>query len=314
APVADAMVSALSPLSTHMTVTDVHGRFRIQAVPYGEYVLRVHHDGYLSTRRDGVRVGPAGQTGDIDAIKLLRASLESRPVLAAGMATPAGTPPTGDPNAPDNHSEVAWRLRHIARSVLKDDGSVVSIADAASDEPMPVPQNGSLFGRAFDNAASLATNFFTATPFTGEVNFLTTSALRDGALFSPNFAPGGIAYMSIGAPAASGRWDVRASMSQSDVSSWIVAGTFSSRAVSDHDYGFGVTYSTQQYQNQHAHPLTLAGAALNDDSRNVGAMFGSDVWTLSPVIAVEYSARYSHYDYLEQRSLLSSMAGISFTP
>jgi outer membrane receptor protein involved in Fe transport len=118
--------------------------------------------------------------------------------------------------------------------------------------------------------------------------------------------------MSIGAPAASGRWDVRASMSQSDMAAWIVAGSFTSRIASSHDYGFGVSYSTQQYQTSSTRTLGLPGTA--DDSRNVGEIFGSDRWTLTPTLTVEYGARYSRYDYLQQHSLLSPHAGITLTP
>jgi hypothetical protein len=121
-----------------------------------------------------------------------------------------------------------------------------------------------------------------------------------------------VAYMSIGAPAASGRWDVHASMSQSDVSAWILAGSFKSRIADSHDYGFGVSYSTQQYQNTRSRPIALA--ASNDDTRNVGEIHGSDHWTISPAFALDYGVRYARYDYLQQHSLLSPRVGVTFTP
>src|SRR5437867_10695654 len=89
APIADAMVSALSPLSTRLATTDVRGRFRIEALPYGEYIVRVHHPGYMSARRDGVRVGLSGSvTSDLDRIQMRRLDAASapRPVMTAGMA------------------------------------------------------------------------------------------------------------------------------------------------------------------------------------------------------------------------------------
>jgi len=310
-PVAGAMVSALG--ATHaMATTDARGRFVIQPLPSGQYVLRINRAGYVSTRRDGIRVGST--PSEIDRIQMLRAdaALTARPILAAGMTAPSGENPGTEG---DNHSETAWRLRHIKRSILKQDGDVVSIADAAArgagsidDEPIS-SGTPSLFGRAFDNA----TSFFTATPFSGEVNLLTTSSSQAaGPMFLTDFAPRGVAYLSIGAPAANGRWDVRASMSQSDVSSWILAGTFHSRFAETHDAAVGVSYSTQQYQNPEARALGLGRAV--DDSRNVGEIFGSDRWTLSPSLAVEYAARYAHYDYLNRRSLLSPRVGVSLTP
>jgi TonB-dependent receptor-like protein/carboxypeptidase family protein len=295
------MVSALGA-TNGMATTDARGRFVIPSLPNGDYVLRIHLAGFVTTRRENVRVGPTPAT--LEKIQMRRlddTSVTKRPILAAGvLPVDDSTPET------DDHGETAWRLRHIKRSVLKQDGDVVSIADAASEQPIPPGAAGSIFGRAFDSAAT----FFTATPFSGEVNFLTTSALGDGAPLFNDFMPRGVAYMSIGAPVASGRWDVRASMSQSDMAAWIVAGSFASHIASSHDYAFGVSYSTQQ--SPRTHPLGLPGTA--DDSRNVGELFGSDRWTITPTLAVDYGARYARYDYLQQRSLISPHAGITLSP
>jgi hypothetical protein len=308
-PLPGALVSALG-ITSAMATTDVRGRFIIEPLPPGDYVLRVHLAGFAAGRRDRVRVGPASV--DVARIQMRRldegGTVPARPILTAGVTLPSGENPTADG---DNHTETAWRLRHIKRSVLKQDGDVVSIADAASEQPL-APGNPSIFGRAFDNAANMAASFFTATPFSGEVNFLTTSALGAGPLLFSDFVPRGVAYMSIGAPAASGRWDVRASMSQSDVSAWVLAGSFTSRIATSHAYGFGVAYSTQQYQNTNARPVALAAVA--DETRNVGEIYGSDRWTVSPTFAVDYGARYAHYDYLRHRSLLSPRVGFTLTP
>ncbi|HET7697126.1 MAG TPA: TonB-dependent receptor [Vicinamibacterales bacterium] len=309
-PVAGAMVSALGA-ATLMATTDARGRFVIQPLPSGEYQLRVHRAGFVSTRRDRVRVNAAA--ADVDKIQMRRADdapLAARTILAAGMSVPSGENPVPDD---DNHSETAWRLRHIKRSVLKQESGVVSIADAARTSGFDGDPAGSIFGRALDSAATMAATFFTATPFSGEVNFLTTSAFGPGPLLFSEFVPRGVAYMSIGAPAAAGRWDVRASMSQSDVSAWIVAGSFSSRIATSHDSAFGVSYSTQQYT--HPRRALLSGAApVNDESRNVGEIYGRDRWTVSPTLALEYGARYARYDYLRQRSLLSPRLGLTLTP
>jgi hypothetical protein len=319
-PLSGAMVSALGA-ATLMATTDARGRFVIQPLPSGEYQLRVHLPGFVTSRRDGVRVN-AATTADVSKIQLHRTAAEpiqARPILTAGVAVPSGDNPKGETT--DNHSDVAWFLRHLKRSVLKQDGSVVSIADAAGEseplnEPLAGPMvGGSKVGRAFDNAANMAASFFTATPFSGEVNFLTTSAFGAGPLAFSDFVPRGVAYMSIGAPAASGRWDVRASMSQSDVSAWIVAGSFASRAASRHTYAFGVSYSTQQYQHTTPRALVLPGAsAPSDDSRNAGEIFGSARLILTPAIAIDYAARYARYDYLRQHSLLSPRVGVTLTP
>ena len=105
--------------------------------------------------------------------------------------------------------------------------------------------------------------------------------------------------MSIGAPAASGRWDVRASMSQSDVSAWVIAGTFTSRIATSHDYGVRRLLQHAAVP-EHASRVRVSLAAVADDTRNVGEIYGSDRWTVSPTFALDYGARYAHYDYLRQ--------------
>jgi len=303
-PLAGAMVSALGA-TTALAITDTRGRFSINALPPGDYMLRVHMTGFVSSRRDFVRVGTTSTV--INRIQLTRLGdtqpLDGRPIMTAGVAVPAES--TDDPDHP--HTETAWRLRHIKRSILKQNGDVVSIAEATSDEPLETTQ-GSLFGRAFDNAAS----FFTDTPFSGEVNLLTTSAISGGSIFGPDFIPRGVAYLSIGAPLAGGRWDVRAALNQSDLSSWIVAGTYASHLSGGHEYSAGVSYSTQQYDSQDGRPTLLA--AVPESSRSVGELFGADRWTIIPGITVDYGARYARYDYLSQRSLVSPHLGLVLTP
>ena len=68
--------------------------------------------------------------------------------------------------------------------------------------------------------------------------------------------PRGIAYLAIGSPMRGGDWTVRAAMSEGDLASWIVAGSFVSKAGSPHAYTFGLSYSTQEYQG--GNPAALA--------------------------------------------------------
>jgi hypothetical protein len=313
------MVSALG-VTTAMALTDSRGQFAIDALPAGQYVVRVHLAGFVSSRRENVQVGPA--PAQLDRIQLHRVDRAvgtsgaddagNRPILAAGLELPSAEAGAAENGEEHPHSETAWRLRHVKRSVLKDSGDVTSILDAAADETIPDAPS-SIFGSAFASAASLAASLFTNPPFSGEVNFITTSAFAPGQqIFSSDFLPRGVAYVSIGAPAAGGEWAVRASMSQSDLSSWILAGSFSSRHESAHDYGFGVSYSTQQYQVRGARPIAIG--SVNDDSRAVGELFASDRWTFSPNLTLEYGGRYAHYDYLEKRSLLSPRVGVTVTP
>jgi len=116
---------------------------------------------------------------------------------------------------------------------------------------------------------------------------LTTGAFAPGHLFSGDTLPRGVAYMAIGAPTGAGDWAVRAAMSQGDLSSWIVAGSFVSKREGIHSYDLAWSYSTQEYQG--GNPLALA--AVSDGNRNVGEIYGLDRWTVGPGVSVEYGGR-----------------------
>ena len=98
-------------------------------------------------------------------------------------------------------------------------------------------------------------------------------------------------------------------MSQGDLSSWIVAGSFVSKREGIHSYDLGWSYSTQEYQG--GNPLALA--AVTDGNRNVGEIYGLDRWTIGPGVSVEYGGRYARYDYLVQPALFSPAGGVSLS-
>ena len=309
-PLAGAMVSVIGATMA-MDLTDARGRFSLDRLPSGDYILAAHLQGFSAARRQAVRVG----AGPLPPLKVQLRRLDSpvatngtpadaipsRPILAAGFDLPRIEMPDGntDPNG-HPHNEAAWRIRHLPRSILKDAARSVAVTD---DEA--APEVGSLFARPLGMAS-----FLTDLPFTGEVNLLTTSAFAPGDLFTGDVVPRGVAYLSIGAPTPAGDWQVRAAMGEGDLSSWIVAGSFVSRRESMHTYELGLSYSTQEYRGGAA----LSLAAVTDDSRNVGELYALDRWTVSPGVSIEYGGRYAHYDYLRDRGLFSPRAGLTLEP
>jgi hypothetical protein len=315
-PLPGAMVSALGA-TIAMTVTDTHGRFSLQKLPAGDYTLRAHLAGFAASSRANVHVGftpspmhrlqlrridvpvaTAGRTAD---------TITARPILAAGFGLPAIEMPEATAADDDDHShtDTAWRLRHLTRSILKSSANTVVFAGdepSASDDP--------LFGRAAPGVGSVAGSLFADLPFTGEVNLLTTGAFGPSDLFSGDILPRGVAYLAIGSPMPAGDWALRAAMSEGDLSSWIVAGSFVSRRDGVHSYDLGLSYSTQEYQG--GNPLALA--AVSDGSRNVGEVYALDRWTVSPGVSFEYGGRYARYDYLAQPGLFSPRAGLTLEP
>jgi hypothetical protein len=231
----------------------------------------------------------------------------ARPIIAAGFDLPRGTEDTkGDAVDADGHphDEASWRTRHLPRSILKDAAPIVVMAD---DDASAFAPTTSLFGRAVGSAANLATALFTDFPFSGEVNILTTGAVEPGALLSATALPRGVAYLALSASAPGGEWLIRGAMSEADLSSWIVAGSFASRPGGSHKYDLGLSYSTQAYQG--GNPAALA--AVTDGSRNVGELYGFDQWSVNPAVTLEYGARYAHYDYLQAPGLLSPRFGVA---
>jgi hypothetical protein len=314
-PLAGAMVSVLGT-TVAMTVTDSNGQFSLDKLPAGEYTLRAHLAGFAASRREYVRVGvtPASiyrlqlhkletaiaTTGTADAVT-------ARPIVAAGFGLPSVESEESKPADDDHsHTDTAWRLRHLTRSILKDASSIVVVEN--NDDSL-APES-SFFGHMGQSASTAVASFFADLPFSGEVNLLTTGAFAPGRLFSSETLPRGVAYVSIGAPTGAGDWGVRAAMSQGDLSSWIVSGSFVSKREGIHSYDLGWSYSTQEYQG--GNPLALA--AVSDGNRNVGEIYGLDRWTVAPGVSLEYGGRYARYDYLAAPAVFSPRVGLTLEP
>jgi hypothetical protein len=121
-----------------------------------------------------------------------------------------------------------------------------------------------------------------------------------------------IAYVRVGAPVGSdGNWTARGAVNQADISSWIVAGSYTTRSsAARHQYDVGLSYSTQRYDGGNL--LTLRD--VSENSRNVGTVYAYDTFKLAPMVAVAFGAAYGRYDYLRDRSLLSPRVEVTLTP
>ena len=305
-PLAGVVVSALGS-TTVFAVSDSQGRFAFRDISYGPYLVRAHLQDHLPARALLVQVDRTSDT--MEAVVLTRRAADDQPapVLAAGIG-PAGTgAAVSDAEEADHdHGEVAWRLRHLKRSVLKDvDGGVITVAD----------DGGSLLGdtlgglgRAVGSPARLAASLFSGVPVTGHVDFLTSTSFDDPEdLLS--MQPRGVAFVALEAPTGEGHWAMRAAVMQGDLSSWVVAGSYR-RAPAAHRYEAGLTYGTQRFQGVNVEALPLVA----DPGRSVGTIRVYDNWTISPRVSVGYGAKYAHYDYLDQPTLLSPRASITLTP
>ena len=323
APVAGALVSAVGA-TPKIAVTDRSGRFELRTLSPGPYLVRAHLSGFAVSRGQMVDVRPSGRTSSSISLRHASSTTVSTggsnpPVLEAGvgLAGPAADPPAASDQVDetsatadndDDHSELAWRLRHLRRSVLRD-VDAVPVADGETDR---FAKRLPLFGGGSDAPTTLAASLFWGTPFSGQFNLLTTSAFDNPQqLFSSDNVPRSVAYLSVGAPAGSrADWSVRGALSQADLSAWVVAGSYSTSGSARHHYDIGLSYATERYDG--GNPAALRD--VRDGSRNAGAVYGFDTVVISPTIGLTYGGRYARYDYLEVKSLFSPRMALTFSP
>jgi hypothetical protein len=320
-PIGGVTVSAFGTAMV-FAVTDTIGQFSLTSLPPGPYLVRAHREGFAASGRQVVDVTASSPSKFSLTLHRLGPGPESvgtsgtaPAVLAAGFGAtqapdaPDETGEDGESVGPHEHTEMAWRMRHAPRGVLKDSVDYVDAGESAVNEGLGEPVSGDRFGGSQDRwAASL----FNDLPFSGEVNLLTTSSFdRPQELFSTNQLPRGIAFISIGAPAGRhGDWSIQGAMTEGDVSSWVLAGSYANRGLDvAHRYQVGMSYSMQRYAGGNAAAL----AAVTDGNRNVGAVFGFDDWTITERVVLSYGARYARHDYLEGSGLWSPRAAVTIS-
>jgi|RhiMetdeSRZDD1v2_1073273.scaffolds.fasta_scaffold38572_4 TonB-dependent receptor-like protein/carboxypeptidase family protein len=322
APVVGAMVSALGS-STAFAMTDRGGRFEMRTLSPGPYLIRAHLAGFIASRGQLVDVRPSTRVSSSIALRrvgTLATSSPSYPILAAGVGgglqesgeQPADTTEAGSATVDDDHGEVAWRLRHARRGILKD--VVVPDEIIVGDTPPDTNVFGDpgFLGRGASAARSTVANLFGAAPFSGQLNLLTTGSFdTPQQLFTSNNFERSVAYLALSAPVGEhADWTARAALTQGDIASWIVAGEYTTRAPARHRYDLGLLYSTQRYDGGNF----AARRGVTDGSRNAGAIYGFDTFSITPALTLTYGGRYARYDYLEDRSLLSPRVVLTLQP
>jgi hypothetical protein len=303
-PLAGVVVSALGS-ATVFAVSDKDGRFALRTLPAGPYLVRAHLQGYSPAPARVIQITANNRSAY--TVALTRGEpVEVPAILAAGIGGGDVSVPAGDNE--HEHGEVAWRLRHAKRSVLKE--AEQAIAELDDDSLFEDSLQG--LGRAVGGPARLASAFFADLSLNGQINLLTTTSFdrpQDLFLIGTD-APRGVAYMSLVAPGADGDWLMRGTVTQGDLASWILAGSYRRAPEATHAYEAGVSYSMQRYLGGNGEALL----AVRDGSRNVGAIYAYDTWALGPRVRVGYGAQYARYDYLPDASLLSPRASVTVQP
>ena len=106
-----------------------------------------------------------------------------------------------------------------------------------------------------------------------------------------------VAYVSLEAPGATGDWRMRGALTQGDLASWIVAGSYVRHQPRPTRANWRLV-PMQRYLGGNGPALI----AMRDGSRNVGALCAMDNWRINPELQVSYGAKYARYDYLEDRA------------
>jgi len=314
APVAGAMVSALGATSA-FAVSDRSGKFELRTLPPGPYLVRAHLVGFVASRGQVVEVRPSGRASSSIALRHASPARAASPLLAGVGGGEEGETPDAvadDPSAvtpTDDHSELAWRLRHIRRGILKD-AEVDLLATGGDDPDLFGP--ATMLSRAVGTPARLATTFIAGTPFSGQVNLLTTGMFDSPQqLFTTDNFSRSIAYLALSAPVGeSADWTMRAALTQGDIASWIVSGQYATRAPARHRYDVGLAYSTQRYDGGNFAALR----SVTDGSRNAGSLYAFDAFSITPAITLSYGGRYARYDYLDGASLISPRVALTISP
>src|SRR5688572_27988102 len=192
-PLTGAVVSALGS-TTAFALSDRDGRFSFRNLPAGPYLVRAHLQGYVPARARVMQVN-AGMR-NMSTIELMRRSdgTATPPVLAAGVG--AADVPVTEVVDEHEHDEVAWRLRHLKRSVLKE--AEQAIAELGGDRSF-VGDSLSGLSKAMGSSARFASALFADFPLSGQINLLTSASFdRPQDLFAINAGvPRGIAYLAL---------------------------------------------------------------------------------------------------------------------
>ena len=305
-PLDGAVISALGG-TTAFAVSDKAGQFSLRQLPPGPYLVRVHLAGFMAARSTMVNVRPSSKSASSFMLRREGVAGATR-ISEASVAAIGAANPNPEKSGERDESELGWRLRHLKRGVLRD---VDTLAGVPRDDDWFFSDSFEFLGRAVETSARAAKTLFSDLSLGGQVNLLTTGAFDNPLQLLQLDRTSSVAFFSVGASVADhGDWNVRAAMNQSDLSSWMLAGSYLVKAQVPHQYRFGMAYSLQRYEGGN----TAALQALSDTARNVGSVFAYDEWRISRYISVGYGANYARYDYMDGSSQFSPSFTATFTP
>ena len=303
----DVVISALGA-TTFFAVSNKDGEFSFKGLPLGQYLVRTHNQNYLSTRSLLVQLRTLSQT----KVSLRLIKSETPQVLVAGLGAQDLSLPLVDDSEPkpveDDHSELAWRLRHLKRSALKEVGTGIQLID---QDKSVFLNSLDLLSRAVGGSAKRAAALFSGLPLSGQFDLLAGNSFntRTGKLLSGSGAsPLRIANLSLEAPMARGEWSAQGALTQGDLSSLLLASSYVSNPSTAHQYRAGFSYTMQRYIGGNIAALS----SVADGQRHAGKVYAYDNWQVTQKLNLSYGAEYARYGYLDSRGLLSPRIEVNF--
>jgi len=130
--------------------------------------LVVHVTAGSAAAHDVVLTPLGSRPVSVDALaggsKILAAGFNAGLLLPSALPDPEESPTDASADADHDHSELAWRLRHLRRSVLQESLERVVLDPAEEDDVDGAAST--FFGRAMTAPARAAAALFSDVPFT----------------------------------------------------------------------------------------------------------------------------------------------------
>ena len=154
-PLDGAVISALGG-TTAFAVSDSTGQYALKQLPAGPYLVRVHLAGFLAARSTMINVRPS--TRSASSFTLRREGNAGAPRVTEASVAALGAPAAAPAKEGDrDESELAWRLRHLKRGVLRETDTYGALPQ---DDDWFITNSFEFLGRAVGTSARAAKSLF----------------------------------------------------------------------------------------------------------------------------------------------------------
>lgn len=268
-------------------VTDEEGRFELSGIPPGMYRLRAYLSGFFPSAFARVVVEDGAERVSTILMSLSR--------LESGLSDEDYVDETGEART---GAELRWVIQRQERNILKDNESIVPVADAQRWEENP----------GFDPDFALSGEFGirAATYDEGLEEFPGAGAGLDARLaYARLFIPGN----------GDAHWLVTAQLLESALSSWAGRAEYVSSDLGGHRLATGVSYGNFLYGDvgEFRPPEAVLGKGLRDQrsAEWFGSIYASDSFLVGSA-TFHAGIAFQYFDYLDRASYASPRFEVSY--